>query len=120
MREEDAGSFENYEVRKLSFENYLNEMASSYCSLSLSGVNEGWPRMVHESILVGTPVIGYDMGGLGDLLKESGSYIAKDQNEAFELITGKKLEYKTSLQFIRKYDTSSAKEWITPIINYID
>ena len=120
LREEEAGSFENYDVKKLSFENYLNEMASSYCSLSLSGVNEGWPRMVHESILVGTPVIGYDMGGLGDLLKESGSYIAKDENEAFDLITGKKLEYKTSLEFIRKYDISSVKEWITPIINYFD
>ena len=119
LREEEVGKYASYEVRKFNFDEYLNEMASSYCSLSLSGVNEGWPRMVHESILVGTPVIGYDKGGLGDLLKESCSYIVQNENEAFDLIKNEHLTFKTPDVFIAKYDSATSPEWIKPLIEYI-
>jgi hypothetical protein len=35
------------------------------CTVCLIKVNEGWNRLAHESILIGTPVFGYGNGGLG-------------------------------------------------------
>jgi hypothetical protein len=119
LRPEEAAEFENYSVKSLTYDEYLFEMATAYCSLSLSRVLEGWPRMVHESILVGTPVIGYDKGGLGDLLRESNSYIVKNHNEALNLLITGSIEYKTSIHFINKYDISTTAQWLLPIINYI-
>ena len=110
---------EDIEIRKLSFEKYIEELASAKCSLSLTVMKEAWNRMVHESILVGTPVIGYDRGGLGDLLRESNSYIVKDAEEAFQLITSQNLIYRTSESFIEKYDISKVPEYIAPIIEFI-
>jgi hypothetical protein len=34
--------------------------------------------LAHESILIGTPVLGYGNGGLGELLKKSHSIIVQD------------------------------------------
>jgi len=110
---------EYFDIKCVSFEEYLVEMASSYCSVALTGVNEGWPRMVHESILVGTPVIGYAKGGLGDLLRESDSYIVNSAEEAFELITKGEVTYRTSISFIEKYDVSHAVEFLEPVIKFI-
>lgn len=76
-----------YEIIKFfNFRDYLEHMARSCCTLALTGINEGWNRVAHESILVGTPVIGFDKGGLGDLLRESNSIIVKDVDEAYTCI----------------------------------
>ena len=120
LRQEEAAQHEHYEIKKLSFEDYLNAMASSYCSLSLSGVKEGWPRMVHESLLVGTPVIGFQTGGLGDLLMASNSYIVHDAYEAFHLIKEGNLKLNLPLDFVNKYDISASTAFLEPIINYLE
>lgn len=110
---------QNYSVKFFKFESYLTEMATSWCSISFSAVNEGWPRMVHESILVGTPVIGFDKGGLGDLLTESSSYIVSSVDEAIKLIEQENLENRASDQFIDKYDVSNSSKFIDPILKFI-
>lgn len=54
------------------FENhsdYLQQMAASQYTLALPAIAEGWNRIAHESLLVGTQVIGFNKGGLGDLLR---------------------------------------------------
>ncbi|MCG9880374.1 MAG: glycosyltransferase family 4 protein [Bacteroidia bacterium] len=48
---------------------YLQKMASSAYTLAMPSIAEGWNRVAHESLLVGTQVIGFNKGGLGDLLK---------------------------------------------------
>ena len=111
--------YTDYEVKSVSFDEYLNEMATSYCSIAFSKVKEGWNRMAHESILVGTPVIGYDRGGLGDLLRESGSYIVSSVDEAFELIASRKIELKASGDFIKRYDVSNTPMCLEPLIKFI-
>jgi hypothetical protein len=108
-----------FEVRCVKFDEYLSEMAESYCTIAFSGVNEGWPRLVHESVLVGTTVIGYDKGGLGDLLRESSSYIVKSAMEALELIKSEKVINKTSQQFVDRYDTGEAPLFLQPVIKFI-
>jgi hypothetical protein len=120
MRPEEVGKFEYYEVKQVPFDAYLSEMASSYCSLAFTKINEGWPRMVHESILVGTPVIGYDNGGLGNLLRQSNSYRVKNAQEAYDLITGNEpLEVKAPDSFAPAYDVASLGGWMKPVVEWV-
>ena len=110
---------EFYEVKKLPFEEYLYEMSISYCSIALSSVKEGWNRMAHESILVGTPIIGLDSGGLGDLLKESGSYIVHSAGEVYELIINDKVRFDITPGFIDSYNESKWSWYLKPLIQFI-
>ena len=120
LRKEEVCQKEHYAIKQFTFEEYLNELAHCNCSISLSGVHEGWPRMVHESFLVGTPVIGYDKGGLGDLLKEANGYIVQSANDAFQLIKRNDiLPYRTDVNFIKKYDITSIPNFIKVVITFI-
>jgi hypothetical protein len=93
------------------FDNYLRHMAESEYTLALTNVNEGWNRVAHESILVGTTVVGYDRGGLGELLKLSGSVIVKDAEEAFNAITGN-AHPAVRPEFITSFDAARADHFI--------
>ncbi len=96
------------------FRDYLEHLSRSCCNLALSRVKEGWPRISHESILVGTPVIGYNRGGLGDLLKESSSIVVADIDEAFTCIT-ESLWVLPDDSFAKKYDICNADDYLTAI-----
>lgn len=97
-----------------NFEDYLNQMAMSSCTLALSSVKEGWNRVAHESILVGTPIIGYKNAGLGDLIRESQSVDVKNIDEAFTCILNS-LWVLPSDDFVLKYDLSKGPNFIKDI-----
>lgn len=96
------------------FKDYLEHLSRSCCNLALSRINEGWSRVSHESILVGTPVIGYNKGGLGNLLKESNSIIVKDIEEAYTCIS-ESLWVLPDSSFCEKYDIANAQKFLVPI-----
>jgi glycosyltransferase involved in cell wall biosynthesis len=98
----------------LDFNDYLENVSRSCCTLALTEINEGWNRMAHESILVGTPVIGYKRGGLGDLLKESNSVVVDSIDEAYTCIVNS-LWVLPDISFNLKYDVNNATKYITPI-----
>src|SRR5574343_382831 len=101
-----------YDVVKFNdFKDYLENMASCECTLALSKVKEGWNRVAHESLLVGTPALGYKSGGLGDLLKESNSIIVNSVDEAYTCIT-EHLWMEADAAFIHKYDIKNAQHWL--------
>jgi glycosyltransferase involved in cell wall biosynthesis len=109
-----------YSIKCTSFDQYLRDMAESCYTLALTRINEGWNRIAHESLLVGTPVIGYNKGGLGDLLKESGSYTVNDMEEAYKIITSKDFStHKPDKDFIEKYDISKGIGYIQPVIDFV-
>ena len=97
-----------------SFTDYLDSMARCECTLALSRVKEGWNRVAHESLLLGTPVLGYKSGGLGDLLKESNSIIVNSIDEAYTCIT-EQLWMQPDEDFLKRYDISHAQQWIKAI-----
>lgn len=70
----------------LSYIDYLRLLNISDVSVLLSTLLEGWNRCAHESLICGTPVIGTDSAGLGELLKLSGQLIYKDNDDLKELI----------------------------------
>lgn len=112
--EQEQGVFDDYEVRYGSFENYLTEMASSLFTVAYTAVNEGWNRVAHESLLVGTPVVGVDKAGLGDLLKESGSCVAETAHDFLNTIL-KQQQSTPQTDFLKKYDECTSQEWVRPI-----
>jgi hypothetical protein len=105
---------EGYEVRFMPYEQYLIDMAKSEFTLAYIKLNEGWNRIAHESILVGTPVIGVNRGGLGDLLEQSNSLIATSEEHFLNLIiTNETTTIRSS--FLSEYDVSNQQKWITPL-----
>lgn len=90
-----------------TYDSYLDEMSNCAYSLALPSVNEGWNRVAHESILVGTTVIGFDKGGLGYLLKEASMPIVKNVEEAYQKVLEGN-HPKPDIAFIEKYDISNA------------
>lgn len=96
------------------FLDYLSQVSHSLCTLALVKINEGWNRVAHESLLLNTPVIGYQKAGLGDLLKESNSICVKNIDEAYICIKEAVLMLPDE-HFILKYDASRGKEYIQKI-----
>lgn len=105
----------DFEVRYFEkHSEYLNTMAQCQYTLALIKINEGWNRIAHESILVNTPVIGYNKGGLGNLLQESNSIIAANIDEVLAQITQSK-QFDINQNFIAKYHLINAEKFIIPI-----
>jgi glycosyltransferase involved in cell wall biosynthesis len=108
-------TYRDFDVIKFeSFKDYLEHMARCKCTVALSKVNEGWNRLAHESLLVGTPVIGYNKGGLGDLLKQSNSVIVNSVDEAVTCIN-ESLWVLPEPKFIESYSIEKAPLFIANI-----
>ena len=57
---------------KLSFQEYLILLKASTVVLTMSLFKEGWCRVAHEALLLGTPVIGSGAGGMTEVLAQGG------------------------------------------------
>jgi hypothetical protein len=109
---------QGYEVVYFShFENYLKVMSESLYTIQFPSIEEGWSRIGHESILVGTQLIGRPVGGLAELLEESGSIKANSINEIEAIIT-KGVVQAVHSDFLKKYDELKAAQWIVPLVNF--
>lgn len=108
-------TYKNFEVLKFeSFKDYLEHMARCKCTVAMSKVQEGWNRLAHESLMVGTPIIGYNKGGLGDLLKQSNSVIVNSVDEAVTCIN-ESLWVLPEPKFIESYSIERAPLFIANI-----
>ena len=62
---------------KLSFQEYLILLKASTVVLTMSLFKEGWCRVAHEALLLGTPVIGSGAGGMTEVLAQGGGIICE-------------------------------------------
>lgn len=92
-----------YEVLHLSYKAYLTQLASSQYTVCFSAFPEGWNRLAHESLLVGTSVIGNDAGGLGLLLKEAQQPIISTPMQAISIIANP-TNHPIPEAFLQRYD----------------
>lgn len=103
---------ENYEIVFFSsYEGYLKQMAESQYTIAFPAVKEGWNRVAHESILVGTTLLGLNKGGLGELLKESNMVTVNGVDQALEIIVSAK-HPTPSESFLRRYDIANAPSFL--------
>ncbi len=101
------------------FEDYLNKMAVCRYTLALTEINEGWNRVAHESLLVGTPVIGYERGGLGELLRGSHSLIAQNISEVYDLIKNE-TNMPINKDFLMQFEKVQSIKFIVPIFKFLN
>jgi len=66
--------------RELSEENYLKLLSVADVAAFLPRFNEGWTRAAHEALLCRVPVVGFDRGGLGDLLRGAGQIVCEGED----------------------------------------
>src|SRR5690606_6562501 len=99
------------------FKDYLEQISMCCCTLALSKIAEGWNRTAHESILLGTPVIGYKRAGLGDLLHISSSVVVKNPDEAYDCIKQSIFVLPDS-GFYRRFDMKEAEDYIVEICKH--
>jgi len=86
---------------------YYQKVADSLYTLSFSKIPEGWSRVAHESFLLGTPVIGSDNWGQGELIREANGFIAETTAEVLEIIELKP-SWKANINFKEKYEEHNA------------
>lgn len=107
----------SYKVLHLDFEAYCRMVAASSYTVCFSAINEGWNRIAHESVLLGTTVIGNRAGGLGELLAEAGQLIAGSPGEVYQaIITGRQAV--PAPEFISKYHISRISYYAGPITRF--
>ena len=106
--------------KHVPFEVYQHIVAESIVSLALPAVKEGWSRMAHESLLLGTPVVGYATGGQADLLREAKAVIVDEEKDVIPAVyQAAQAGYNPTPAFIEKYDIAQADTYATPILEWI-
>jgi glycosyltransferase involved in cell wall biosynthesis len=108
---------QHYEVKKLIFDEYLKELAASLYTVCFTSFNEGWNRTAHESMLLGTPVIGNNAGGLGQLLREANQPIISTKEEVVALILQKQNIYIPDV-FLKQYHINQISYYAEPLVAY--
>jgi glycosyltransferase involved in cell wall biosynthesis len=102
---------------KLKFTEYLLLLKAASVTVLMSKFPEGWNRIAHESILMGTPVIGSGMGGMSELLKKSNQTICTNLTELPKLIEQlvKTPTYmKNAVKYAREFTLESfEQDWLS-------
>lgn len=65
----------------LSFRDYLCLLRASSVVVTMSRFREGWCRVAHEAMLMGTPVVGSGSGGMAELLQGGGQVVCADPKD---------------------------------------
>ncbi len=71
---------------ELNYRNYLNLLKASSAVVALSKFQEGWNRTAHEAMLCGTPVVGFDKGGMKELLESGGQVTCRNSSQIKEKV----------------------------------
>lgn len=118
LDESNVGEFDDYSV--IFFQDhsdYLTQVARSEYSVAYTKLNEGWNRVAHESILVGTQVIGVPRGGLGDLLRQSNSISATSVADIMQSIVSRKTS-SVPPDFFERYDLANKDRYAERVITF--
>lgn len=65
---------------------YRKLLAAADVAVAFSRFREGWNRTAHEALLSGTPVVGLDRGGQGELLRGAGQLLVERAAELPEAV----------------------------------
>jgi glycosyltransferase involved in cell wall biosynthesis len=95
---------------------YLKQVAGSAATVILNKTIEGWSRVAHESILLGTPVIASSGGGLEELVRLSGGCVCDNPEDVVSIIT-------TALPAITfdntLFEPAEKKQYLEKIISFV-
>lgn len=96
---------------------YLKQVAGSGATVILNKINEGWNRVAHESILLGTPVIASPGGGLEELVQLSGGMVLDSPEHIASLLENGLPE----IVFDNTpFEPAVREQYLNPIIQFIN
>lgn len=96
---------------------YLKQVAGSTATIIINKIHEGWNRVAHESVLLGTPVIASPGGGLEELVRHSGGVICEDP----ETIVGLMETGLPPMVFDNTpFEPAARNQYLNPIIAFIN
>lgn len=103
-----------YQVNQYSYADYLSFLATCQYTVCVSSFNEGWNRTAHESLLLGTPVLGNQSGGLTQLLTESNQQLITTAQQAYDIIS-KNRPNPIPQSFVQRYHIIQILYYAQPI-----
>lgn len=87
---------------------YLCLLKACDAAVTFSRMPEGWNRVAHEALLLGTPVVGSRSAGMRELLEGGGQLIAEDVGQIPTLVARALDERRAlaarGLSFVRQFD----------------
>jgi len=100
----------------LAFRDYVCLLKAADVVVTMSRFQEGWNRVAHEAMLVGTPVVGSGRGGMGELLRGGGQIVCDDpariRESVEQAIQSRAALAETGLRYARRFSEERfANEW---------
>ncbi len=99
-------------------EAYLKQMAISGCTVIINQIKEGWNRVAHESLLVGTQVIAVADGGPKELAETLGAYAVNNIQEVMNILENNPLK-NIDHKLLEPFDLQNASTYLKPITKFI-
>lgn len=113
-----------HDHREAADKDYYDLLRASDVAVSFPRFNEGWTRVAHEALLCGTPVVGFDRGGLGELIRGGGQIIYPSPGDALRCVE-EALERRdelreSGLKFARQFTPERFREqWRSLIAEFL-
>ena len=86
--------YHNLKIINASFSEYNHLLKNARLAVAMSTFKEGWCRVLHESAIHGTPILGSGLGGMRELLNISSvrpSSFESLKNDVIEKLSQPKL-----------------------------
>ena len=98
----DKNAVHNHLHLNLNYNEYIQLLCSADITIILSRFQEGWSRIAHESLICGTPVIGSNVAGMGELLQNAKQIIWSENDNLSELLN-RSLKQKEFINYGKNY-----------------
>lgn len=76
----------DHDHREAADKDYFDLLRASDVAVFFPRFNEGWTRVAHEALLCETPVVGFDRGGLGELIRGGGQILCPSPDKALSCV----------------------------------
>lgn len=103
----------------LNRQEYLAMLSVSDVVLTFSQFKEGWNRVAHEAMLMGVPVIGSGLGGMGELLSGGGQNIVTDPADLNKAVNDVLLDSEVGLRGKEYAETFTKQRFIQSCLGVV-
>ena len=115
--------YHNLKIINASFSEYNHLLKNARLAVAMSTFKEGWCRVLHESAIHGTPILGSGLGGMRELLNISSvrpSSFESLKNDVIEKLSQPKLPDEIIQKFSGYTSEKFKRKWFELILAHLD